>query len=252
MPTNILLCLPAYGNIVSTATFNTTHALAQCFVQKGIGVGVTAFSYPEVSEARNILLTGWYDLLPQSTHMLFIDSDMGFTPDLVLEMLQFGEPMVGALYTRKCLPVQWAASGMGTEFTERRGNFMKVAGLGMGCFLIRRDAIDIMLKQMPELSDTRMEFHAAKDILTGGRMIRAFDGMDSPDGSGRLSEDLAFCARWRQCGGDVWAAIGHEVEHVGAYSYKANYLQMMAEKHANGEVVTAPVEVPPQMKVAAE
>ena len=252
MPTNILIALPAYGNQVSTATFNTTIGLMQFFMQKGIGSGVTAFSYPEVSEARNILLTGWYDLLPQSTHMLFVDSDMGFSPELVFEMLAFGEPMVGALYTRKCLPVQWAASGLGEDHTERRGNFMKVAGLGMGCFLIRRDAIDLMLQKMPELSDTRMRYHAAKDILTSGRIIRAFDGFDNPDdrSAGRLSEDLAFCCRWRQCGGDVWAAIGHEVEHVGAYSYKANYLEMMAEKEANGEVVSA--DVPPQMKIAAE
>ncbi len=88
---------------------------------------------------------------------------MGFGIDVVIDMLMFIEPMVGALYTKKTNPVQRAASCLGDEsgLAERRGNFMKLAGLGMGCFLIRRDAAD----KFPELIDTRLQFHAAKDLL---------------------------------------------------------------------------------------
>ncbi len=237
MATNITIGLPAYGNQLSIATFNTVVSLLQMFMAKGIRGSMAAFSYPDVAEARNILLTGWYDGLPDSTHLLFVDSDMGFSPEVVLDFLTFNEPLVGALYPRKTIPVQWAASGLGDTVAERRGDFMKVAGLGMGCFLIRRDAIDIMLEKMPEINDTRMKYHAAKDMLKG-RIIRAFDGFDNPDDttSGRMSEDLAFCCRWRQCGGDVWAAIGHTIEHVGNYSYKANYLQEIMAKEAAGEL----------------
>ena len=237
MGTHITIGLPAYGNHLSIATLNTTVSLLQTFMGKGIQGAMAAFSYPDVAEARNILLTGWYDTVPNSTHLLFIDSDMGFDPQVVMDFLTFNEPMVGALYTRKCIPVQWAASGLGDTHAERRGDFMKVAGLGMGCFLIRRDAIDIMLEKMPELSDTRMKYHAAKEMLPN-RIIRAFDGFDNPDdrAAGRMSEDLAFCCRWRQCGGDVWAAIGHTIEHVGNYAYKANYLQDLAAKEAAGEL----------------
>lgn len=240
MATNVMIGIPAYGNTVSVATLNTTHALLQMFMSKGVRGGLAAFSYPEISEARNIILTGWYDTCPDATHLLFIDSDMGFSPQVVVDMLMFNEPMVGAIYSKKTLPVQWAASGLGEQFAERRGDFMKVAGLGMGCFLIRRDVVTTMLEKMPELSDTRMEHHVAKDMLPK-RIIRAFDGFDNPDDTahGRMSEDLSFCCRWRQCGGEIWAAIGHEIEHVGQYSYKANYMQHIAEKQAAGELTAA-------------
>lgn len=241
MAYHITIAVPAYGNQISLATYNTSMSLVQMFMSKGIQGASAAFSYPDVAEARNILLTGWYDNVKESTHLLFIDSDMGFAPEVILDMLTFNEPMVGALYTRKCIPAQWAASGLGEDIAERRGDFMKVAGLGMGCFLIRRDAIDIMLQKFPELSDTRMQFHAAKDMLPN-RIIRAFDGFDNPDDrtAGRLSEDLAFCCRWRQCGGDVWAAMGHTIEHVGSYSYNGNYLKSIEEKIASGEIKPPP------------
>ncbi len=239
MTPNILICVPAYGNTVSVATLNTSHSLIQMFSSKGIRGGIAAFSYPDVSESRNIMLTGWYDGCPDATHLLFVDSDMGFSPQVVVDMLLFNEPMIGAIYPKKTLPVQWAASGLAEKDVRRNGNFMTVAGLGMGCFLIRRDAIDIMLEKMPEIIDTRMTFHAAKDMLKG-RIIRAFDTFDNPDDNqaGKLSEDLAFCQRWRTCGGEVWASLEHEIEHVGLHSYKANYLQHVMEREANQAPLT--------------
>lgn len=248
MATNILIGICAFGNQVTVATLNTTHALMQAFMAKGIRGGLTAFSYPEIGEARNILLTGWYDTCPEATHLLFIDADMGFSAQVILDMLTFNEPLVGAIYSKKCLPIQWAASGLGDKFAERRGDFMKVAGLGMGCFLIRRDAVTTMIEKMPELVDTRMEMHAAKDMLPSGRILRFFDPMDNPD-SGRMSEDLSFCHRWRvNCGGEIWAAVGHEIEHVGMYSYKSNYIKYIADKADAGELELQPSE----LAIAAE
>ena len=239
MTPNILICVPAYGNQVSIATLYTTHSIIQMLSTKGIRGGIAAFSYPDVSEARNILLTGWYDGCPDATHLLFIDSDMGFSPAVVEDMLHFNEPLVGAIYTKKTLPIQWAASGLSEADVKRSGNFMTVAGLGMGCFLIRRDAITTMIEKMPEIIDTRMTYHAAKEMLAG-RIIRAFDPFDNPNDNqaGKLSEDLAFCQRWRSCGGEVWAALGHDIEHIGIYSYKGNYMKYILEREENKEPMT--------------
>jgi hypothetical protein len=58
MGNSIFVGLPAYGNTVSVATLNSIYSLMQVMMQKGMRGGMAAFSYPEISESRNIMLTG--------------------------------------------------------------------------------------------------------------------------------------------------------------------------------------------------
>lgn len=232
MAKSLLIFVPAFGQQITATTFLTTHALQQALAAKGIGGGISTLSYPDIAELRNIALTIWYDTLP-ATHLLFIDADMGFDPQLVLDMLMFDEPVVGTLYPRRTLPIQWAASGTGEDKAERSAGFMSVAGVGMGCTLIRRDAVTTMLEKIPSIIDTRLEMHSAYEIFKNSgikRFIRAFDKIDDPV-NGPISEDLSFCKRWRDdCGGKVWAAIGHRMQHVGPYAYEGCYLEYVMQK----------------------
>ena len=103
---------------------------------------------------------------------------------------------------------------------------MLVEGVGFGITLLRRDLVTAMLEKMPELVDTRLALHPAGDTLRqagANRLIRAFEKLDLPE-RGLVSEDLSFCIRWGQCGGKVWASIGHKISHVGPYDYAGRYL----------------------------
>jgi hypothetical protein len=224
--TNVFIFVPAFGNVITSTTFLTTHALQVALGAKGIGSSISTMSFPDIAELRDLALTAWYDAMPTGTHILFIDADIGFSPDLVLDMLMFNEPVVGAIYAQRKLPLSWAGSGTGEATTERRGNFMKVEGVPMGCALIRRDAVTAMLEKFPDMVDTRLKLHPCHDLLkqTGvNRLIRAFDKVDLPE-RGLVSEDLSFCLRWNACGGTVWSAIGHRISHVGPHDFGACYL----------------------------
>lgn len=229
MSHNVFVFVPAFGQTVTATTFLTSHALQQAFAAKGIGGGVSTLSFPDIGELRNMALTIWYDAMPQSTHLLFIDADMGFAPDLVLDMLLFNEPVVGACYPKRVLPLQWTPSGTGEPQAELRAGFMRVEGVGMGCTLIRRDAITTMLEHFPDMVDTRVQMHPAKAMLDQGgvqRIIRAFDALDIP-ARGKLSEDLSFCIRWGRCGGQIWANVSHRMSHVGPFDYQGCYMEML-------------------------
>lgn len=213
--------------MVSAATFEATHRMVPLLHSKGHSVAISTYSSPEISEVRNLAVTHWHDGMKGSSHLLMIDADMGFKPEVVVDMLALNEPMVGAIYPKKCLHVDWAASGWGDHLNAGgKGHFMRVRGLGMGLFLIRRDAIEIMVEKLPDVIDTCFDKEGQHPE---GRLLRVFDPMRNEKGH-RMSEDLSFCYRWELCGGEVWGAGGYEMEHVGMHSFKACYAKWADEK----------------------
>ena len=240
MAKNIFIFVPAFGQIISATTFLTTHGIRQLLAQKGIGGGISTLSFPDIAELRSMATTVWYDTMPDASHLLFIDADMGFPPELITDMIMFDEPLVGTVYPQRKLPLSWAGSGTGTATTERRGDFMLVEGVGMGCTLIRRDVIAKMIEKFPELIDTRLQLHPAGETMRQmgtNRLLRFFEKLDLPE-RGLISEDLSFCLRWQQCGGQTWAAIGHKMSHVGPFDYSGRYLDVV-EAMANAPSMEA-------------
>lgn len=229
MATDVFIFCPAFGQIISATTFLATHATRQHLMMKGIGGGISTLSFPDIAELRAMACTVWYDSMPNSTHILFVDADMGWPPELISDMILFDEGVVGCVYPQRKMPLSWAGSGTGASMTERRGDFMLVEGVGFGCTMIRRDVITAMIGKFPELIDTRLQLHPAGETLrqTGtNRLLRFFEKLDLPE-RGLVSEDLSFCLRWSQCGGKVWANIGHRMSHVGPYDYAGRYLDVV-------------------------
>jgi hypothetical protein len=252
MSKNVFIFVPAFGQIVTATTFLTTHALRQHLNDKGIGGGISTLSFPDIAELRSMAMTIWYDTMPNCDYLLFIDADMGFAPDIVTDMMLFDEPLIGAIYPQRKMPLSWAGSGTGASTTERRGNFMLVEGVGFGCTLIRRDLVTKMLEKMPEIVDTRLTLHPAGETLRNAgtnRLIRAFEKLDLPE-RGVVSEDLSFCLRWKQCGGQTWASVGHRMSHVGPFDYSGRYLDIV-EQTTVGAQPMVPVAPMSDAEIAA-
>ena len=212
----VLVFIPAFGRQITSTTFESTHHLMSALMSKGIHATIATYSWPDIAEIRNMVLSWWYDVMPDSTHLLFVDADMGFRPEMVLDMLAFGEPMVGAAYPKKTYPIEWAGSGIGAP--EQRRGFIEVEGLGMGCFLIRRDGVTAMIEKFPELV---FDYMTLTDLANMGatRTFGFFDPIRLPNG--KVSEDISFCRRFRETGGKVWASIAYPLTHVGPWAFTA-------------------------------
>lgn len=210
----VMVFVPAFGRQITTTTFETTHALMGALIAKGIPAAIASFSWPDIEEIRNMVLTWWYDVHPDSSHLLFVDADVGFPPEAVLDMITFGEPLVGGIYPKKCYPLEFVASG--TEAPEYREGFIEVDGLGAGCLLIRRDAVTAMVEKFPELIRPYMTLPDLR--YTGAnRTFGFFDCLRVPEG--KVSEDISFCRRYRETGGKVWASTKYTFTHEGPHAF---------------------------------
>lgn len=249
---SVFVALPAYGQNVCSTTVSSLIATTRAFDANGINGGFGTLSYPDIVEIRNIFLTIWFDSV-KSSHMLFIDSDMGWSPELIMDMIAFDKPLVGALCPKKKLPIEFAGRAKKGDVKINNG-FMEVNGIGGAIMLIKREVVTAMLQKWPDLSDeVTIKNHAAKSILdTHGitRLIKAFNKL-SIDGE-EFSEDLSFCHRWNMCGGEIWANITHEVSHLGLYEYRGAYYNQIKDQIRPFEPPQPPVLITPETVVSAE
>jgi len=236
-----MIATPAYGEIFYAPYLHSVLALTR-FAQKAKWDYIfESISYAEVSEARNYLVTRFFDKT-DATHLLFIDADMGFPQRLVPDMMGISKPVVGVIAPKRQMDFKRLADLARSEsdleravskahqFVVRplrsaapmRSGFVEVEGCGAGILLIERGCIAALLRQEPSLSDATVRGRIP--LMKGlDRMIRAFDPVVRSDGM-RLSEDFAFCHRWRTlCGGEVWASVAHPITHVGLHHFAARY-----------------------------
>lgn len=241
----LMIATPAYGEIFYAPYLHSVLALTRYAHRNKWEHLFESISYAEISEARNYLVTRFFDKT-DATHLLFIDADMGFPARLVPDMLSFAKPVVGVIAPKRQIDFKRLADLARKESDTERAvskahefvirplrasapadnGFVEVEACGAGILLIERSCIQAMLRHAPEISD---EAAHGRTPLTKSlpRLIRAFDPIVRSKDGARLSEDFAFCHRWRTlCGGEVWANVAHPITHVGLHHFAARFSDM--------------------------
>ena len=241
----ICISTPAFGEVFYTPYVQSIFRLLHAFQQRNWGSSFASIAYADIAESRNFLLTRWFDK-SDATHLLFIDADMGFPAELVLDMVDFGQPVVGAVYPKRQIDIEKIAAAVaagdpvkraiakGHDYIVRKKRglsiatpakgFMQADGCGAGVFLIARSAIETMLKKMPEIVDANARANSPLAAKLE-RLIRAFEPVRV--NGALLSEDFSFCHRWNQCGGQVWVNTNHPIEHIGLHRFRGSYSELV-------------------------
>jgi hypothetical protein len=235
MNKSVFIALPAYkGQHTSSATVSIAYATG-LLVSMGYNPMLTTLSLPDVVLARNLFLSVWFDKT-DADYFLSIDDDMEFRPDLVEAMLSLDEPVVGTIYPKKVYPISFVV--VGDVSPDNRiehpsdERFCQVEGMGFGCTLIHRSAIETMLSHgLPFQTKNIEKLGISESVRSVGglqRLLRPFDPMIAEDGV-PISEDLSFCKRWRATGGKLWAATGWEIGHFGPHVWRGQFNQFGIE-----------------------
>jgi hypothetical protein len=238
-PVKVNIAVPAYGSLYASVFVRSFYSLLTSSARQGIGYSFSEADYADIETARNYLLSNFFYNKLDCEYILFIDTDMGFPPSLVSEMIGIGEDVVGVIAPRRSLNLSRLHS-LGSEPYEiaysrscefigkpgachpRNPSFAEVISCGAGILLISRKCIAKMISALPGEVDCRR----FKKLSFGGKfpsLLTFFDKIELEDRV--LSEDISFCYRWRDLlGGKIFASIGHEIEHVGSLVVRGKYI----------------------------
>jgi hypothetical protein len=156
---------------------------------------------------RNRLIKSF--LASECTHMLCIDSDLGWPPQAVLALIKHDKDFVAG-----CYPARGERTFLFRAFLNedssivREGDLLKMEYIPAGFMLLKREMIEKMIEHFPELY-----FQPKAESLKheDGHYLFGIELMDGEF----WGEDFVFCRRARQAGFDIWVDPLIEFDHAG-------------------------------------
>ena len=205
--------IPCYGGMVSEPTMTSFLRFTILAGQAGLNWSLdTMVNESLVTRARNNLMAKMMTN-KDATHFMFIDADIRFQPESILQMMAHEKDVIGGLYPKKALPVSYVIN-LKPE-TKIQGDIFTVDTMGTGFLMFKRHVYEKLIAVHPECK-------YVDDVGLGKQyepmMYSIFDCQIDERGH-YLSEDWLFCRRWQKINGEIWAHSKVLLNHVGHYEY---------------------------------
>lgn len=250
---SIFVATPMYGGMCTGQYCKSTADLATLATQYQMDVRFF-YLYNEslITRARNYLVDEF--MRSGCTHLMFIDSDIGFDPNDVIALsvisgLEGDKQIVCGPYPKKCISWEKIKRAVDKGFADKNpealskyvGDYVfnptegqteirldepvEVLEGGTGFMMIRRDAFEQYAAAYPQFS--YKPDHVRTEHFDGSREIHAFfDCVIDPESKRYLSEDYMFCQWARKIGIKVWLCPWMKLEHQGTYVFGGSLVDL--------------------------
>ena len=217
--TSVMICTPVYRD----CSWQYTRALVDtCLSMERMGIYhrcQMVIGNSNLPRARNELVAEF--LASECSAMIFIDSDMGWTPNDVVRLLASEQPLIGGVGRKRVDkpnsdPNVWCAWFLGEEITQDEAGAVEVGGVGTGFLKIDRSVFERVAAANPNLKRHPL---ASMSERVGEQFYDFFRFSDGPNGE-CVGEDFHFCKSWRNLGGSVYIDPTIELLHVGTHDFK--------------------------------
>lgn len=228
--TKLFLSTPCYGGLCLERYMQSLIKLQIRLMQEGVQLMIdTTENESLVHRARNVSI-GRFMQKTDCDYFMFIDADVEFDPEGVVRLLKSGHDVSVAVYPKKV--VMWEQAKEAVKNKDERdmgmlssslvvnigahkrsvvNGFVEVLDGPTGFMMISRKALENMHEHYgPTL--TCKNDHQNRDF---DEYCALFDCMIDPENKRYLSEDYAFCRRWQQMGGKIYADCNTTLGHVG-------------------------------------
>lgn len=249
----IFVATPMYGGVCGGQYCKSTADLASMAAQYGMDVRFFyLFNESLITRARNYLVDEF--LRSDCTHLMFIDSDIGFDPNDVIALSVIAEQgtdkdIVCGPYPKKCIAWEKIKRAVDKGFADKDpmqlekyvGDYVfnpkgetttipldepvEVLEGGTGFMIIRRDSLEKFAKAYPQYY--YKPDHVRTEHFDGSReILMAFQAEVDPVSKRYLSEDYWFCQKAQEVGLKVWLCPWMKLQHTGSYVFGGSLMDL--------------------------
>jgi hypothetical protein len=235
----VMFATPCYISGVSMNYVASIFSLALDSTHVGLPCILHMHSESLITRGRNKIVIKF--LSEESfTHLFWIDSDIAFNTQSAFRLLLADRDVAAGVYPMKSF--NWPAKGVPAGMTRKQfetaytdypfnpiehgktrvsqyadsDGFVEVAEAPTGFMVIKRHVFTAMMKHYPELNYVP---DGPPNNPQAHLHWRFFDCMVDPDSGRYLSEDYAFCRRWRDMGGKIWVDLDCKLMHLGQHLF---------------------------------
>lgn len=243
------IATPMYGGNCKGVYLDGVMALTFELAKRGYQVSFSKiYNESLITRARNNLVHEFEK--SGADALLFIDADEGFDHMDVISMIESGKDVIGAIYPMK--NINWdnvrRAAVEGKENLEQYSGFfamnmlpgettfqlnepVPVTEVGTGMLFIKKEAFEMM---KPHCGSYML--NTSTGAFNPEAMVTEYFKTDITEEGILLSEDYWFCRKYREIGGEVFAAPWVKIVHAGEYIFGGSFASTMmltAEKVEN-------------------
>jgi hypothetical protein len=250
----IFVATPMYGGMCGGQYTKSTADLSKLAMHYGMEIEFFyLFNESLITRARNYCVDEFLRN-ENFTHLMFIDSDIGFNANDVLSLAALASP--DSEYDILCGPypkktISWEKikmavdKGFADENPQTLANYVgdyvfnpaegqteialnapvEVLEGGTGFMMIQRKTFEKYAEAYPELM--YLPDHVRSDHFDGTREIMCyFDALIDPKSKRYLSEDYMFCQWAREAGLKVWMCPWMNMSHTGSYVFGGSLIDL--------------------------
>jgi hypothetical protein len=251
--TNLYVATPSYGAVVTTGYALGLLDLYDTAAEQGFGLRVNFNSFDSlITRARNVMVAEFL-ADERFTHLMWIDSDIGFTGADVARLLRANRPVAAGVYPLKndgwpaaglahALPAgstkadfraeyaAYPAEAKSAELEEDADGFLDALHAPTGFMLIQRKVFLALIAHYPGLQ-CRMPFVGRPELDEGrvADLLYAFfdTGIDQQTRT-YLSEDYGFCRLVASIGITPVIDARSKLTHQGIATYEGDVARSLA------------------------
>ena len=207
----------------------------ECYVRK-IPVMFQVMKSSLVTQGRQLCVAAF--LSSKCTHLLFIDSDIAYSYKMFEKMVNYDKDICMVPYPIKSMDFEKIKKKiekgskldpmvMGNQYTmaitdptsiKVDNGFIEVERGPAGFMLIKREAIEKLIKEYPEFTINQHTLIDGK-LVKREHMYNFFDTYWDPNEKTYTGEDFYFCKLAKHAGIKMYALIDEYISHYGEFGY---------------------------------